>query len=498
LPVRITSIGHRPLAESAPVQAVDISALLASESDPGAQRKEDDDLQSRQRRIIGTLEGLLAMLARSNEPTTQWADRRSGDLLSKAEEMKKLDEALKELMKEEHRILDQTAGLGKKPVDNFDDADKKKLDDLAMAQEKLDAFMQEKVHDFSKLAEQDMSNSSMLKDLFEIYSEVTMAKDALKAKATEAAVAAEDMGLELAKEQSSNIEKWLSNTPDRTSWTQEDPVDKKDIPMPELPKELEDMVGKLLEQEEDLFQEMEDQNANWTDSADKKIGWDAADGPIADMSAKGVTGNQLPNNNEMGGRSGEGRSGKSQGEMVDDTAKGKGGRNTPTRLDPTPFQKGQVKDESKDPTGGATGGGKLSGEGGQGLEGPVGPKLKQEMQRLAQKQAQLRNAAEHLNLQYQLGRYDNFKLTEASAVMRRVESDLDANRYQNAMHRKDLLVDSLDTSRLLLGSEVHVKEDTTPTASSKARHDVTDVKPGDYPPAWSDALKKYYEKLSEE
>ena len=30
------------------------------------------------------------------------------------------------------------------------------------------------------------------------------------------------------------------------------------------------------------------------------------------------------------------------------------------------------------------------------------------------------------------------------------------------------------------------------------RHQVTDVKPGDYPPAWSDALKKYYEKLSEE
>ena len=37
-------------------------------------------------------------------------------------------------------------------------------------------------------------------------------------------------------------------------------------------------------------------------------------------SAKGVTGNQLPNNNEMGGRAGEGRTGKSQGEMVEDTA----------------------------------------------------------------------------------------------------------------------------------------------------------------------------------
>jgi len=69
-----------------------------------------------------------------------------------------------------------------------------------------------------------------------------------------------------------------------------------------------------------------------------------------------VTGNQLPNDNEMAGRSGEGRSGKSQGEFVEETASGKGGRNTPTRLDPTPFQQGQVKDDSKDPVGGATGG----------------------------------------------------------------------------------------------------------------------------------------------
>ena len=70
----------------------------------------------------------------------------------------------------------------------------------------------------------------------------------------------------------------------------------------------------------------------------------------------GVTGNVLPNNNEMGGRSGEGRSGRSQGEFVGDNAVGKGGRNTPTRLDPTPFQQGQVNDTSKDPVGGATGG----------------------------------------------------------------------------------------------------------------------------------------------
>jgi hypothetical protein len=312
------------------------------------------------------------------------------------------------------------------------------------------------------------------------------------------AVADEDMGLEKAKELSSNIEKWLSNSPDRTQWNMEDPTSKTDLPMPELPKELEDMVGELMEQQEDLFDQMEDSNANWADSMDKGVGWDAADGPIADMSAKGVTGNQLPNNNEMNGRSGEGRSGKSQGEYVGDTAIGKGGRNTPTRLDPTPFQKGQIKDSSKDPTGGATGGGKISGAGAEGLEGPVPPQMKQQMQRLATKQAELRNKAERLNLQYKLARYDNYKLLESIALMRRTESDLEANRYQNAMRERDVMLDSMDESRLMLGGEVHAERDTTPTAGQKMRQQIDDAMKGELPAAWSDALKQYYQKLSQQ
>jgi hypothetical protein len=257
------------------------------------------------------------------------------------------------------------------------------------------------------------------------------------------------------------------------------------------------MVGELMEQQEDLFEEMEDTNANWADSMDKGAGWDAADGPIANMSAKGVTGNQLPNNNEMGGRAGEGRGGKSQGEFVEETASGKGGRNTPTRLDPTPFQQGQVKDESKDPVGGATGGGKVSGQGGEGLEGPVPPKMKEQMQRLAQKQAQLRNAAERIQLQHNVGRYDQFKLLEAIAMMRRVESDLNANRYGNALRRRDVLVDDLAESRLLLTGQIAVQQDTTPQAQSKLKDEIGDAMKGELPAGWSEPLREYYRKLSE-
>jgi hypothetical protein len=486
------------LAYNPAKEAVDLAGAILTEPLPSQQVKLNGDLQSKQRRIVSTLESLLALLNASAEPATQPSQKAGGDLVNKKEEYQKLHDALKEFVKEQQRILDATAPLAKKPVDDWDDKDKKLLDDLKMSQEKLDAFMQEKVNDFSKLAEQDMANASMLKELMEIYSEVTMAKDALKQKAVEIAVSAEEMGLELAKEQNANLEKWLMDTPDRQKWTQEDPITKQDIPMPELPTELEDMIGKLMEQEEDLFDEMEDTNANWTDSMDKGAGWDAADGPIADMSAKGVTGNQLPNNNEMGGRAGEGRSGKSQGEMVEDTATGKGGRRTPTRLDPTAFQQGQVKDESKDPVGGATGGGKLSGQGGAGLEGPVPTSKEPQMQRLAQKQAEIRNAAEKINLKYQLGRYDNFKLLESIALMRRTESDLNANRYQNALRRRDVVLDNLDASRLLLSGRIHVQQDTSPTMSKKTEEQIHDAMQGQLPAAWSDALKEYYRKLGQE
>ncbi len=425
------------LAVNEAKDAIDLSMSLQTELVEKEQIHTDRELQVRQRRIIAGLEKMLAMLNAAPEPTTQPTSKPSDKLpADQKDKYSKLNEELKKFMDEEKRILDQTAALAKKPVDSYDNDDKKKLEELAMAQEKMDAFIKEKVNEAGKLAEQDMANASLVKQLMEVYSEVTMAKDALKQKAAEIAVPLEESGLELAKEISSNIEKWLANAPDRQQWTMEEPTGKNDVPMPELPKELEDMVGELMEQQEDLFDEMEDATSSWADSMDKGVGWDAADGPIADMSAKGVTGNVNPNDNEMNGRSGEGRSGKSSGEMAEDHASGKGGRPTPTRLDPTPFAKGQVKDESKDPTGGASGGGKLSGQGGQGLEGPLAPKQKEEMLgRLADKQAQLRNKAEKLDLKYGVGHYDNFKLDESIALMRRVESDLKANRYNNALRR---------------------------------------------------------------
>ena len=83
-------------------------------------------------------------------------------------------------------------------------------------------------------------------------------------------------------------------------------------------------------------------------------------------------------------------------------------------------------------------------------------------------------------------------------MMRQVQTDLEAGRYHNAMRRRDLTLDTIDTSRLLMGGEIHVQQDTTPTGNAKTQSDIADAMKGQLPPAWADALKQYYEKLGQQ
>ena len=273
------------------------------------------------------------------------------DTKQKLEELRK---KLDEFLKQQKKVIEASENLAKKPTEDFSEKEQQLLKQLAMAEDDWSKFMKEAQTDLSKLPEQDFSNASMLKELNEIQTELKMAEDALLKKSADIAVPLEQLGYERAEEMTTNLERWLPDSPDREKWSQEESLSDadKEAPAAELPGELEDLVGDLMEEEEDLMDEMEDATSSAMDSLDKGAGWDATDGPISNMSAKGVTGNRLPNTSEIGGRAGEGRQGKSSGEFVGDEAVGKGGRKTPSRLTPDPVMKGQIKDHSKDATGG--------------------------------------------------------------------------------------------------------------------------------------------------
>jgi len=335
-------------------------------------------LLTTQDRIIEVLRGLLDVARNAqSEVLTEMKRRQSGDL--PPDVIEKLEEArrkLDEFLEQQKKVIEASEDLAKRPVEDFSEEEEQKLKELAAVEDDWSKFMKALHTDLSKLPEQDFANPSLLEELVEIQTELKMAEDALLKKTADIAVPLEQLGAEMAEEIQTNLEKWLPDTPDREKWSQEESLtdENKEAPMAELPGELEDLIGELLEEEEDLFDEMEDVSSSAADSLDKGAGWDVADGPISNMSAKGATGNRLPNTSEIGGRAGEGRSGKSSGEFVGEEAVGKGGRKTPSRLTPDPYVKGQIKDHSKDGQGGATGGGKESGQGGEGLEGPQRPR----------------------------------------------------------------------------------------------------------------------------
>jgi hypothetical protein len=302
--------------------------------------------------------------------------------------------------------------------------------------------------------------------------------------------------LENAQELVNNLEKWLPDTADHTKWNMEEPTAPTDVAMAELPKELEDLVGDLLDKEDAMTPDVEDVTSSWMDSLDKGAGWGAGDGPISDMSAKGVTGNQLPNQNEVGGRSGEGRTGRSHGQMVSDTAEGKGGRETPTRLDPEPFEQGSVKDSAKDDQGGATGGGKLSGFAGEGLRGPAPPGSSQKMPRLAEQQAKIRQQAEALALQLRRYHLSSGALETSVNAMSQLETTARKNDGLGVRRAFSQAVSALDEAKKTVDQQVTVRREQDKLPPWMREEIRTGVQDG-IPKGYEEMAGEYFRALAE-
>src|SRR5581483_8036030 len=145
-----------------------------------------------------------------------------------------------------------------------------------------------------------------------------------------------------------------------------------------------------------------------------QAGWGVSDGPISTMSAKGKTGNDMPNNMELNGRSGDGRRGKSAGQMVGDTSRALPGRKTPARVGNEKYEPGQLKQEGQEDPNGATGGGKTAGAGRKGLQGGTPPPPPpRDMARLSKKQAGLREKAEKVAQKLETAGVSSTRLKES-------------------------------------------------------------------------------------
>lgn len=375
------------------------SSMALIRKNPKKLEQEINVVVSDQSILIQKIKTLLGLIA-----AKEVKEKEQKELLAEEEQQKEFFDKLKdvreklgEFMKEQKKIITQTETIDKKDPEDWSDAEEKLLGDMAARELDWAKFFKAAFNDLSKLQNQDFSNSAMADEFVEMYEELQKAGDALnKKKIREIATLAENTAMDSSVAVAANLERWLADNKDSIKWNAEENGEAPDIPLTDLPAELTDIIGDLIETEDDMGEDTQDSTNSFSYSSDEGLGWGVMDGNIDSMQAKGITGNVLPNNNEVGGRSGEGRSGKSSGQFVEKTATGKGGRKTPTRLTQSPYEKGTVEDTSKDAQGGASGGGKQSGIGDEGLIGVTPDQDPDIQQRLGGTQGELRQRAEAL------------------------------------------------------------------------------------------------------
>jgi hypothetical protein len=454
----------------------------------------------RQRKIIRVLTAMLASLGELAERVKAAGPEHALGLTERVARRKEALEALhRELLRfveEQRDIISSTEKLVGKRVDDFTMEEAETTTDLAEQEEAWAGVIQAQAAEYAKLAAQDLADSTLVDELIEAYSEVDAAASALKVRSVEIAVPFEQSGLELAEELTVNIERWLADRPDWIKWSMEDPVADVEVPLVDLPQELEDIVGELIDQEQAMTEDIEDVTSGWLDSVDEGAGWDVMDGPIGNMSAKGITGNLLPNQQEIGGRSGEGRSGKSHGQIVEKEASGKGGRPTPTRVTPDAFEAGQVKDTSTDPTSGATGGGKFAGTAPEGLRGPVSPDMAERLRGLAAKQTRIRSEAERMERRLRALRITADDMARTIALMRAMEDALRTVRRGNLAHLHHRVVRSLRSLEADFAQRAGSGIEGGELIPGAVREGMANAGPEAIPEAYEALVREYFEKLA--
>ncbi len=291
---------------------------------------------------------------------------------------------------------------------------------------------------------------------------------------------------------------WLADSPDALKWVLEEPLNKKPMKIPEmpLPKALEDLIGDLLQKADEFDKDADDVTSAWGDNLDQ-AGWGVSDGPISSFSAKGKTGNDLPNNNEVSGRSGDGRRGKSSGQMVGDTAKGLKGRKTPARVNNEKYEPGQLKNEGSEDPNGATGGGKKASAGRKGLQGGTPPDMVKDIGRLSAKQAGVREKAEQIAKKLDAMGITSRRLNQSIELMKSVEQDIQDQRYDDAARRRRVALSELKAGLGDLdqstASQLNRARDLPPQLRDELRQAADEA----YPAGYESLLKSYFKALSQ-
>ncbi len=418
------------------------------------------------------------------------------DAREKAKKLAELQARIKEISEELERSKDLTDAEAKKLQE--------KLAELEDLRDRIKDSLEKMAKDLNMFPEIPACNE-MVEQTREVFEDVEQAPGSEEEKeAVEIAVDRDEGMLDAMKkieERMGDMEMWLRDKPDGERWKQEgwDVEEIPDIPLVDLPEEMEDIVGEMVDKQEELDQEAQDSTSNAM-VPDLPAGWDIADGPISSFGAKGKSGNEKPNDNEMTGRSGAGREGQADGEMVEGTAKNLEGREPEARRTRDPFQEGEVAEEE----GGhpqkakATGGGKQSGAGGEGgLRGAAPARDELKMRELERRQRQLRRNTEAVYSKATLMYLPTGELDAAIIMMQKAEELARKGDFAGFNEIQKRIVHALKNTERRIAGQGAVEMDPRLKLPAPIREEMADAKDEPIPPEYEKLVAEYYKAIAE-
>ncbi|HVX15318.1 MAG TPA: hypothetical protein VHC22_29280 [Pirellulales bacterium] len=452
-----------------------------------------------QDQILERLKGLLARLERNEQARQALKKMAKSDKaghVATIEALGGLASDLKGLVAEERELADKFEKLPKKPVDEANEEALEAMKNLDELEQKYGEWAKGKVDEMTKLPTGFVDDFGLREDVNRIFEEIE--KAANRPKAEKAEVALEDLGAGLATKMLEDLEVWMMDTPDAAQWVLEEPLNNGPMKIPEmpLPDALEDMMGDLLQEADDFDQEADDITSAWGDNLNQ-AGWGVSDGPISSFSAKGKTGNDMPNNMELSGRSGDGRRGKSSGQMAGDTSRGLQGRKTPARVGNERYEPGKLKQETPQDPNGATGGGKKAGAGRRGLQGGTPPDFVKDMERLGEKQASVRERAEQVAQRLEATGVNSTRLHQSIDLMKSAEQDLRDLRYEDAASKRRIALNQLKGALTRPDQATAIELSRARELPPEMREELLQSSDEGYPEGFESLLNNYYKALSE-
>ncbi len=413
-------------------------------------------------------------------------------------------QSIKKMEDLQARIVDALRETGSQG-DKTEKLDEDLLQEIAELKANMANALLKTATDLQALPELDSVNE-LVTDTFQTYEEMKQEEGSGTNAVVETGLQKEDFLLDLLTktgQKADEMEMWLVAKSDNVKRNTEQ-IDKEEMKAPigqvTMPEELQDIIGDLLEQEEEQLKNADDSVTNQGD-ANPDSGWGISEGEFVDYNASGKSGNDRPDHKDQDGRSQVGRQGMSDGEVMARSGKiNEGDKNLDKRRTQDSNQSGDVEEEGHSDAV-ATGGGKNSGysqdKGMEGGEGATRRDSKVDADSAESTRAQLTRNAEAVYAQAQLNNLRTYDLKKYIQFSKQ----LDLLQKQNAspaliaeLHKR--AIQSLTTTYTSLENGVSSADMGASTTTQTADAAVA-ASPDEAPAEYRDLVSDYFKAIGE-